>query len=419
VERVDYNGPTVTSPVRTLGALLALLLAAGIARGADDLVLGMSAVFTGPSRGLGIELYRGAAAYLAAVNETGGIGGRRLVIRTYDDGYDPGPAIENTVRLIQQDEALLLFSYVGTPTVTRVLPLLRHYADRSIFLFFPFTGAQPQREPPYDRFVLNLRASYRQESAALVDQFVRLGRGRIAIFYQADAYGRSGWDGVRRGLAAYGRVPVAEATYRRGTSFSESFRRQVEIIRAGDPEAVIAIGAYGPCAAFVRDMRDANLEVPIANVSFVGSESLLDLLTSIGATAGKDYSRRLVNTQVVPSYEDTTLPAVREYRALTERYDPRPPAAADRDYRPLEYSYVGFEGFLDAKLLTEMLRHVRGRVDRRAIAELLQQPQRYDIGIEEPVSFGPDRRQALDHVYFTHVVGGRFVPLEDWREFAP
>ena len=417
--RVDYNGPTVTSPTRTLAAVLALLLAAGVARGADELVLGMSAAFTGPSKGLGIELYRGAAAYFAAVNEAGGIGGRRVVIRTYDDGYDPGPAIENTVRLIQQDEALLLFSYVGTPTVTRVLPLLRHYADRSIFLFFPFSGAQPQREPPYDRFVLNLRASYRQESAALVDQFVRLGRGRIAVFYQADAYGRSGWDGVRRRLAAYGRTEVAEATYRRGTPFNASFRQQVEIIRAGDPEAVVAIGAYGPCAAFVRDMRDANLEVPIANVSFVGSESLLDLLSSVGATAGKDYSRRLVNTQVVPSYEDTALPAVREYRTLTERYDPRPPAPADRDYRPLKYSYVGFEGFLDAKLLAEILRHVRGRLDRRAIGELLQQPQRYDIGIAEPVTFGPDRRQALDHVYFTHVVDGRFVPLEDWREFAP
>src|SRR5262249_62222825 len=106
----------------------------------------------------------------------------RVVVRTYEAGYAPGRAIETRVRLIQQDEALLLFSYVGTPTVTRVLPLLRHYADRSVFLFFPFTGAQPQREPPYDRFVLNLRASYRQESAALVDQFMRLGRGRIAVF---------------------------------------------------------------------------------------------------------------------------------------------------------------------------------------------------------------------------------------------
>src|SRR5262249_50888308 len=140
---------------------------------------------------------------------------------------------------------------------------------------------------------------------------------------------------------------------------------------------------------------------------------------SAGASAGKDYARRLVNTQVVPSYEDTALPAVREYRALIERYDPPPPAAADGDYLPLKYSFVGFEGFLDAKLLAEILGRVRGHLDRRAIGELLERPQRYDIGIGEPVTFGPDRHQALDHVYFTHVVGGRFVPLEDWREFAP
>jgi ABC-type branched-subunit amino acid transport system substrate-binding protein len=101
---------------------------------------------------------------------------------------------------------------VGTPTVTRVLPLLKIYSNRSSYLFFPFTGAQPQREPPYNEFVFNLRASYREETEGLVDNFVKVGRNRIAVFYQADAYGRSGWDGVRRALAKYGLGIVGEAT---------------------------------------------------------------------------------------------------------------------------------------------------------------------------------------------------------------
>ena len=406
-------------PAVVLVFLALLLQPAPTAAAAQDLVLGMSAALSGPSKGLGIELYRGAAAYFASVNDAGGINGRRVVIRAYDDGYDPTSAIENTLKLIRDDDVLLLFGYVGTPTVTRVLPLLRNHADANVLLFFPFTGAQPQREPPYDRFVVNLRASYRQETAALVDQFIRIGRKRIALFYQADAYGRSGWDGVRRRLAARGLDVVAEATYRRGTAFTERFQQQIEIVRAGDPQAVIAVGAYAPCAGFIRDARDAGLAVPIANVSFVGSESLLELLASAGRAAGKDYMHGLVNTQVVPSYEDAKLPAVREYRELMERHDPPPPAGAAPDYRPLRHSFVSFEGFLDAKLLAEELRRVRGPIERPSIDELFQVPQTYDLGIGDPVILGPNRHQGLDRVYFTYVENGRFVPLEDWTRVAP
>ena len=110
------------------------------------------------------------------------------------------------MRLVEDDHVFLLFGYVGTPTVTRVLPLIRRYSDRPVYLFFPFTGAQPQRQPPYTECVFNLRASYQEETAGLVEPFLRIGRQRIAVFYQIDAYGRSGWDGdcdVRRSGITY------------------------------------------------------------------------------------------------------------------------------------------------------------------------------------------------------------------------
>src|SRR3954466_493538 len=111
--------------IRVFG--LVLLLAAPFAGRANGeaLVLGMSAAFKGPSRGLGIELYRGSMAYFEHINRSGGVQGRKIVIKAYDDGYNPIPAIANTVRLIEQDDPLLLYGYVGTPTVTRILPLLK------------------------------------------------------------------------------------------------------------------------------------------------------------------------------------------------------------------------------------------------------------------------------------------------------
>ena len=380
-----------------------------------EIVLGVSAAFSGPSRGLGTELYRGASAFFSRVNESGGINGRRIVLKMYDDGYQPDPCVENTMKLMLEDQVFLLFGYVGTPTVTRVLPLLKKFQDENIFMFFPFTGAQPQRQPPYGEFAFNLRASYAQETAGLVDNFVRIGKERIAVFYQADAYGRSGWAGVRAALAAHGLRIGGEATYSRGAPFTGTMRRQVEILKAAAPDAVICIGAYAACAAFARDAVDLGLDAPIANLSFVGSENMLKLLVE-GREDGEAYTRLLVNSQVVPSYEDLSLPAVREYRELMAHYDPQvPPELIKEEYAPFPNSFGSLEGFLNAKLLAEIIRRLEGQVDRARLEEAVFSVRNFDLGVGERVSFGPDRRQGLQTVYYTVVEDGRFVPLEDWQ----
>ena len=392
--------------------------ASGNASGLTDteIILGMSAAFSGPSRGLGIELYRGAAAYFTHVNRAGGVGGRKIVLRTYDDGYQPTPSVENTVKLMLKDRVFALFGYVGTPTVTRVLPLLKKFQNQKTYLFFPFTGAQPQRQPPYGEFAFNLRASYRQETAGLVDNFVSVGRMRIGMFYQADAYGRSGWAGVRRALRKYDLRIVGEATYRRGQKFTSIMRRQAEILRNAKADAVICIGAYAACAAFLRDAVDSGLRVPIANLSFVGSENLLKLIAE-SQDEPRRYTRLLVNSQVVPSYEDSSIPAVREYRALMRRYDPQPPRELLKEaYTPFSHSFVSLEGFLDAKLMVEILRRMGDRPERGKLENAVFSVKDFDLGVGVPVSFSASRRQGLDRVYYTVVEGDRFVPLENWKD---
>ena len=383
----------------------------------EDIVVGMSAAFSGPSKGLGIELYRGATAYLEHVNRTGGVYGQRIAIKAYDDGYNPTPAIQNTIKLIEQDNAFLLFNYVGTPTVTRILPLLKSYRKRFVYLFTPFTGAQSLRQPPYGEYVFNLRASYSDETEGLVDHLVATGRSRIAVFYQADAYGRSGWDGVKKALAKnFGFKMVGEATYRRGAEYSQNFTEQVEVIKKASADAVICIGAYAVSAAFIRDARKAGLNIPIANLSFVGSENMTDLLLRSSQTAGKDYTKGLINSQVVPSYQDTVLPAVQEYRQLMEKYQPLPPRdLTEGSYSPLPYSYVSFEGFLNAKLLVEVLKRMGPGPTKSRIKESIERINSADLGIDTPVTFGPHKHQGLDKVYYTTMKDNQFVPLADWR----
>jgi len=403
---------------RWAAGLILVLCLPGRLAGGGEIVLGVSAAFRGPSRALGIELYRGSMAYIDYVNETGGVRGRKIVVKALDDGYNPLPAIANTIELIERDQAFLLFDYVGTPTVTRILPLLKLYRARNIFLFFPFTGGESLRLPPYGSYVFNLRASYGQETKGLVDNFVRIGRKRVAVFYQADAFGRSGWDGVRKALAEHGLKIVAEATYHRGADDAQSYRPQVDILRKANPDAVISVGVYAPCAGFIRDARDAGWDVPIANISFVGRAFMLDILVANGRRTGRDYTTNLINTAVVPNYEDQSLPAAREYRELTDRFDPMPPQElAEAGYVLHHYNFTAFEGFLNAKLLVEILKRVGDPFDRARIREVVEGLRNLDIGIDIPVSFGPDKHQGLNKVYFTVLEQDRFVPIADWTRW--
>lgn len=382
-----------------------------------EIVVGMSAPFTGTSRSLGIELYRGSMAYFTEVNRRGGVNGRTISVKAYDDGYRPEIAVKNTLQLMLEDKVFTLFDYVGTPTVTRVLPLLKKYSDLHFRLFTTFTGAQPQREPPYDRLAINLRSSYRQETEGLVRNFHDIGRTRVAVFYQADAYGRSGWVGVRSALAGLNQKMVGEATYLRGSKYADSLNRQVAILKESNPDVIIAIGAYEACAAFIRDARQAGLDVPIANVSFVGSESMLELLTAEGRKDGRDYTVNLVTSQVVPSYEDETVPVVREYRELMAQHAATVtrPSLWEPDYRPLARSFVSLEGFLNAKLLVDVLQRLGPTPTRLELVEKVAGVQNLELGTGRPVSFGVDRNQGSDAVFYTTVEQGRFVEIRDWK----
>jgi ABC-type branched-subunit amino acid transport system substrate-binding protein len=398
------------------GGFANALLPLGAARGqAADIRIGMSAAFRGAAAGLGSELYRGAQAYYSEVNARGGIFGRSITVVALDDGYNPDPCIRNTIHLLDREKVFLLSNYVGTPTLTRALPVIKQYADQHVVLVGNFTGAQPQREAPYVDQVFNIRASYRQEMAALVERFWQAGARRFGVYYQIDAYGRSGTDGVARALAARNAKIVAEATYVRGAKFDEDMSIAVGALREEGTEVVLCTGAYQGCAAFVRSARDAGWPVPISNVSFVGSDAMLALLVAHGREKGRDYTRALVNSQVVPSYDDASLPGVAEYRALMEKHAPQVPAAIrDTAYAQQKYSFISLEGYVNARVIVEALRRAGAQSGRPGLRQALESLRGLDLGIGAPLTFTAERHQGLDNVYFTRVDGDRWVPIADW-----
>jgi len=364
----------------------------------------MSLALTGTSQDLGNSIYKSSKAYFDYVNKKGGVHGRSLEIIAYDDYYDPEVTVRNTVTLVEKDHVDLLYGYVGTPTVTRMLPLLKYYEKQHMYLFFPFTGAEPQRLYPYSEYTFNLRASYLQETKGLVDHFVSIGRKRIAVFYQSDGYGRNGWSGVKQGLSNYDLSIVSESTYRRGAVFTESYKSQVSLIVTGRPDAIICVGSYQACAGFIRDLRNQGIEIPVANISFVGSESLLTLLQEESEQTGRNYTQNLINSNVVP-YNERGLKATKEFYNVM-------------GYNPdVLFNAVEFEGYLNAKLLVACLKRVKPPFTKLKIPSGVFKIKKFDLGIRKLVTFARGENQGLDAVFFTTVESDHYETIKDWSKW--
>lgn len=381
-----------------------------------EILLGQSAAFKGAAAGLGTELWRGAQACFDKVNAGGGVNGRKIRVVALDDGYEGDVTLPNTVKLVDGEKVFALFGYVGTPTLVKALPAIQQFSGDGLFLFSDFTGAQPQREAPNDKFVFNIRPSYRQETAALVRNFTKLGLKKIGVFIQDDAYGRSGEDGVVRALKSGGLTLTAETTYQRNVPYETSMSQAVAALKASGTQAVIAVGAYTQCAAFIRDARNAGWDVPIANLSFVGSDQLLSKLRAEGKTSGKDMTAHLVNSQVVPPWTDTAVPLVAEYRSAVDADNPQLPAdLQDPSYKPAQYSFGALEGYLDAKAFVEILRKTPADLTRASFKKAAESSKTLNVGLGAPLSFSKTNHQASNRVFFTTVENGQWVTLKDWK----
>lgn len=379
-------------PLALLLLLAGRALAEAPAAGVTDerILFGQSAAFEGPASALGLEMRRGILAAFAEVNAAGGVAGRQLELVSYDDGYEPERAVANTLRLLQEHRVFALIGPVGTPTSAAAAPLA---VAAGVPLIGPFTGAEFLRDPELAT-VVNLRASYFQETARIVEWLVgERELSRIAVLYQDDSYGRAGLAGIRAALGERGMTPAGLGAYTRNTT---AVKRALLAISAGEPEAVVIIGAYEPSALFVRWAHKLGLDLPFVNVSFVGSNALVEALQG-------DYAGSYIS-QVVPTPESDAIPLLARYRAALAAFDPA-----------AEASFVSLEGYLAGRLAIAVLQAIEGEPSRRGFLATLAAAGTIDLD-GFPLSYGPGDNQGSDAVFLTRIAeDGQVVPLEEGR----
>jgi branched-chain amino acid transport system substrate-binding protein len=383
-------------------AAVAALAAAGAARGQAgdaELTFGMVGPFSGAAKEMGKEVRTGIEVAFAAQNAAGGVHGRRLRLLALDDGFEPARTAAAMRELVEVRKVFGILGNVGTANAEVAVP----YANEKGVLFFgAVSGASLLRNNPPDRYVFNYRASYAEETAAMVRWLVEVRRipaARIAVFAQDDAFGDAGFEGVARIMRQYRRDPgkVLRVRYRRNTADVEDAVRTVAA-RAKDVGAVVMVATYKAAARFVERLHDAGLDrLVFTNVSDVDSNALADELAQLGP----GYAEGVVVTQVVPPPTSKATTILRYQEQLRKHAPGEKP------------SYLSLEGWIAARLLVEGLQRAGREVTTDALIDALEGIRGLDLGLGTPLGFGPSEHQASRMVWGT-ILGpkGALTPLE-------
>ena len=251
-----------------------------------SIVFGQSAALTGVAQHLGVNMRAGILAAFDEANKKGGVYGRKLKLISLNDSYEPELAIINTRNLINEHKVFSLIGAVGTPTSKAVVPIA---SEASVPYIGPFTGAEFLRNSS-QKYVVNVRASYYQEIHNIVERLVKdLKIKKISILYQDDSYGQAGFTGLKIALKKRNMKVASSGVYMRNT---RAVKTALLDIMAGQPEAVLIVGAYRPAATFIKLAKIVNFNPLFLSISFVGTNALYKEL--------KNHSAPVVVSQVVP-----------------------------------------------------------------------------------------------------------------------
>jgi branched-chain amino acid transport system substrate-binding protein len=408
--RVAVNAPPAPVQTEERASLAPATAAAAVAplrppdppvRGITDTEIrfGIAAPFSGSAKELGRQMKLGIDTMFSVINAGGGINGRKVRLIAADDGYEPSRTADAMKQLFEKDEVFGIVGNVGTPTAMVALP----YALEQKMLFFgAFTGAGLLRRDPPDRYVFNYRASYAEETDAMVRYLVKVRRLRpeqIAVFAQQDGYGDAGFSGVAKAVRALqgGEAStILRLDYKRNTV---DVNDAVERLRQHKTpiKAVVMVPTYRAAARFIEKTRDLFPAMIYTNVSFVGSTALAEELKLLGPK----YTDGVIVTQVVPAIEGYSS-LILEYKAALAKYFPGEVP-----------DYVSLEGYIAAGLLAEGLKRAGPQLDTEKIVEALEKLRDFDMGLGTPLTFGRTEHQGSHKVWGTQLdAAGRYQAID-------
>jgi ABC-type branched-subunit amino acid transport system substrate-binding protein len=371
-----------------------------VVRGMTDreIRFGIAAPFSGSARELGRQMKLGIETAFNRVNDAGGVDGRMLKLFAADDGYEPTRTADAMKQLYEKDQVFGIIGNVGTPTAVVAIP---YALERKILFFGAFTGANVLRNDPPDRYVFNYRASYAEETDAVVRYLVKMRKippKQIAVFAQQDSYGDAGFQGVAKAFRTLGvsDAGILRLGYKRNTVEVDE---AVNTLKAQKTpiKAVVMVGTYRACAKFIEKTKDLIPGLTYTNVSFVGSTALADELMLLGPR----FATGVIVTQVVPAVSGYSS-IVLEYKNALAKYFPG--EAPD---------YVSLEGYVAANVLIQGIKKAGPQFDTEKLVDTLEAMRELDLGLGTKLGFGRAEHQASHKIWGTAIdEKGKYQAIE-------
>jgi serine/threonine protein kinase/ABC-type branched-subunit amino acid transport system substrate-binding protein len=369
-----------------------------------EIKIGMSAVFSGPSRDLGQNMKLGVETAFQTANEAGGVHGRTLTLTALDDGYEATRAATTMKDLLGERSVFAIVGNVGTPTSVVAAPFA---AQNKAIFFGAFTGASVLRQDPPERYVFNYRASYKEETAKSIKYLIEVGKlapEQIAVFAQDDSFGDAGYEGVTKAMRGFGHqgVDTLRVGYKRNTADVDAAvaallkyndemhgggKSDLPRVRKHELKAVVMVATYRAAAKFIQKIRGipALSDTLFFNVSFVGSESLAEELGSISPALCSN----VYVTQVVPLF-DSGATGVRRYREALAKFQPQ-----------AQPGFVSLEGFIVGSIFVEGLKRVGPQLTTEKLVDTLEQIEGLDLGFGSKISYSLSEHQGSHKVWGT------------------
>jgi branched-chain amino acid transport system substrate-binding protein len=339
----------------TAGLLAAPWAAAVDGVTANQILIGQSITLEGGKNEYGSAVLAGIQACLAGANQRGGVHGRRIALKTLDDGNRTQQAEANARQLVQQDQAFLLFGSIEGGPSTAVMKVA---VELKVPLFGPVAGS-PVFRRPHQPLVFPVRAEHREEFRALLDYAKKTGNSRVAFFRSDSETGLQHLENVKLACTELGMELAADLPFR-GDITDAQLEQMAGRIAAAKAQVVIN---HGSADIYERLIRTARAQKVRVNFSGVNSGS-----TQMVAKLG-ELAHGMVFAQVVPSPWERKTAITREYQEEFARHKPGQP-----------FSYGSLEGYITAKALVTALRLAGPNPTREKFVDALHAAGTIDLG---------------------------------------
>ncbi|MFC0282628.1 ABC transporter substrate-binding protein [Camelimonas abortus] len=350
--------------------------------------------YSGPASAYG-TIGTTEAAYFRKVNDEGGINGRKISFISYDDSYSPPKAVEQVRKLVEQDNVLLVFNPLGTPSNTAIQ---RYLNDKGVPQLFVATGATKWGDYKAFPWTMGWQPTYQGEGRIYARYILdNHPKGKIAVLYQHDDFGRDYLKGLKDGLGARAKdMIVAEESYEISAPTVDA---QILKLRSSGADIFVNITTPKFAAQAIRK---------VAEIGWKPVHLLVNVSASVGSVmkpAGFENAQGVMSVNYMKDPTDPGLkddPGVKEWNAFMDKYLP------GVDKSQSNYVY----GYNVARTLEQVLRQAGDDLSRENVMRQAANLKNFDPGMLQPgitINTSPTDYYPIEQERMMRFEGDRWV----------